>query len=78
MNNVEAVALRAYQALGCRGYARVDFICTESGQANDLLLEVNTLPGMTATSLLPKIARHAGLSYEDLVERILLSARLET
>jgi D-alanine-D-alanine ligase len=39
-------------------------------------VEVNTLPGMTSTSLLPKIARHAGLSYEDVVERILQSARL--
>jgi len=69
VKNVEQMALAAYQALGCRGYARVDFICSDA--ANDTLLEVNTLPGMTPMSLLPKIARHAGLSFESLVERVL-------
>jgi D-alanine-D-alanine ligase len=72
--NVEAMALAAYRALGCRGAARVDFICPEVG--NEVLLEVNTLPGMTPTSLLPKIAKQAGLSFEDLCERLLdLAAR---
>jgi D-alanine-D-alanine ligase len=75
--NVEALALKAYLALGCRGYARVDFICSESGQANDVLLEVNTLPGMTATSLLPKIAASRGLSFPQLCERILALAALD-
>ncbi|MBI3180907.1 MAG: D-alanine--D-alanine ligase [Myxococcales bacterium] len=69
IENVEFLALSAYRALGCRGYARVDLIASESD--NDVVLEVNTLPGMTQTSLLPKIARQAGLSFEDLVERIL-------
>jgi D-alanine-D-alanine ligase len=77
VQNVEAMALKAYEALGCRGYARVDFICSDSGQANDVLLEVNTLPGMTATSLLPKIAAHAGLSFADLCDRILSQAALD-
>ncbi len=77
VSNVEAMALKAYQALGCRGYARVDFICSESGQANDVLLEVNTLPGMTATSLLPKIAAAAGVSFGQLCERILKLATLD-
>jgi D-alanine-D-alanine ligase len=77
VQNVEAMAKKAYQTLGCRGYARVDFICSESGQANDVLLEVNTLPGMTATSLLPKIAASAGLSFPDLCERILQNAALD-
>jgi D-alanine-D-alanine ligase len=77
VQNVEAMALKAYEALGCRGYARVDFICSESGQANDVLLEVNTLPGMTATSLLPKIAAAAGLDFPALCERILSLAALD-
>jgi len=70
--NIEALALAAYRALGCRGYGRVDLISSEAD--NDVILEVNTLPGLTPVSLLPKIARHAGLSFEDLVERILAGA----
>lgn len=73
--NLAAMALAAYEALGCRGYARVDFLCGEL--ANDVVLEVNTLPGMTPHSLLPKIARHAGLSFETLVEAILSHASLD-
>lgn len=72
--NVEAMALAAYRALGCRGAARIDFIVPDVG--NEALLEVNTLPGMTPASLLPKIAKHAGLSFEDLCEQLLaLAAR---
>lgn len=74
-DNVEAMALAACEALGCRGYARVDFLCGEL--TNDVVLEVNTLPGMTPHSLLPKIARHAGLAFEDLVNRILSQASLD-
>ncbi len=73
--NIEALALAAYRALGCRGYGRVDLISSESD--NDVLLEVNTLPGMTPMSLLPKISRHAGLEFEDLVEAILAQAALD-
>ncbi|MFZ5467958.1 MAG: D-alanine--D-alanine ligase [Myxococcota bacterium] len=73
--NIEVLALAAYRALGCRGYARVDVLCSQT--ENDVVLEVNTLPGMTQTSLLPKIAGHAGLSFEDLVERILSLATLD-
>lgn len=61
--------LTAHRALGCRGYSRVDFIIDDSGAP--YILEVNTLPGMTATSLLPDIARGAGISFPDLVEEIL-------
>ncbi len=61
--------LQAHRALGCRGYSRVDFIIDESGAP--YILEVNTLPGMTATSLLPDIARGTGISFPDLVEEIL-------
>jgi len=68
------LALRAHRALGCAGATRSDLLVGEDARV--WMLEVNTLPGMTATSLLPKIARHAGLSYDDLCERILLGAGL--
>ena len=66
------MALAAYRALGCRGPARVDFICPDVG--NEVLLGVNTLPGMTPTSLFPKIGRRRGLSFDALCERILSPA----
>jgi len=65
----------AHNALGCSGYSRVDFLVTE--QEECYLLEVNTLPGMTALSLLPEIARGAGIVFEELVEKILISASLK-
>lgn len=74
--NVGSMALSAARALGCRGYARVDFLCSDT--ANDVVLEVNTLPGLTPMSLLPKIACQSGLSFEDLAERILSMATLDT
>ena len=75
VSNVEAMALAAYRSLGCRGYGRVDFLCSDT--ANDVVLEVNTLPGMTQMSLLPKIARQAGVSFDQLVEQILDRASLD-
>lgn len=63
---------RAHRALGCSGASRVDFIVDNEG--TPYVLEVNTIPGMTATSLLPKIARLAGLGFEQLVEEILKEA----
>ncbi len=63
-----AAGLLAHRSLGCRGYSRVDFIVDAGG--SPYLLEVNTLPGMTATSLLPEIARGVGISFPDLVEEI--------
>jgi D-alanine-D-alanine ligase len=68
------VAVRAHQALGCRGVTRSDLIVTPAGEP--YLLEVNTLPGMTATSLVPKIARGLGMSFEDLCATLLAGARL--
>ena len=64
----------AHEALGCDGATRIDLIVSDRG--NEIILEVNTLPGMTPTSLLPKIAHGAGLSFEDLVDEILKGARL--
>ncbi len=68
----ERHALDAYRALGCAGHSRPDLRIDRAG--NVYVLEVNTLPGLTKTSLLPKIAAKAGISYADLCERILASA----
>jgi D-alanine-D-alanine ligase len=65
---VTDAALSTYRALGCTGFARVDLILGESGP---WLLEANAIPGLTDTSLLPQAAEAAGLSFEQLVERIL-------
>jgi len=70
------LAERAAQALDTEGAVRVDLMVTE-GQ-NEYVLEVNTLPGMTPTSLLPKIAAAAGFTFGDLCEAILSRARLHT
>jgi D-alanine-D-alanine ligase len=69
------LAERAAQALGTRGAARVDLLVTE-GQ-NEYVLEVNTLPGMTPTSLLPRIAEAAGFDFTALCEAILARAELD-
>jgi D-alanine-D-alanine ligase len=68
----ERLAVAAFKAVGCRGYARVDMMVDAAG--TPWFVEVNTLPGMTDTSDLPAQARAAGISYEDLVETILLTA----
>ncbi|MBI5547230.1 MAG: D-alanine--D-alanine ligase [Deltaproteobacteria bacterium] len=73
--NLESLALAAHRALGCRGYSRIDLIASD--EVNDFVLEVNTLPGMTHTSLLPKIAKAAGLSFDELVGAILENASVE-
>jgi D-alanine-D-alanine ligase len=66
---------RAHRGLGCSGVTRTDFILTEDG--TPYILEVNTLPGMTATSLVPKIAAGNGIAFPDLCERILDGAALK-
>lgn len=67
--------LKAHQVLGCTGYSRVDLLIDL--QKQPYVLEVNTLPGMTETSLLPEIARGVGIDFDRLVERILETASLE-
>jgi D-alanine-D-alanine ligase len=66
---------RAHAALGCSGYSRVDLLVTPEEAC--FVLEVNTLPGMTALSLFPEIANGVGIPFPRLVERILLSASLK-
>ncbi|MDQ7786523.1 MAG: D-alanine--D-alanine ligase [Thermodesulfovibrionales bacterium] len=65
----KSTALAAHNALGCKGATRVDLRLDRNG--NPSVLEVNTIPGMTETSLLPKIAGLAGLSFPGLIEEIL-------
>lgn len=67
----QALAVRAYQALGCEGMSRVDMIARG---ADIVVLEVNTIPGMTPTSLLPDAARAAGISFAELLDRIVENA----
>ena len=60
-----------YQKIGCRHYARIDYLIYEDKY---YLLEINTLPGLTSTSLLPKSASKIGLNYENLVDKIINTA----
>ncbi len=66
---LQEVALRAFHALGCEGWGRVDLMVDGAGQP--WIIEVNTVPGMTDHSLVPMAARHAGMTFDDLVWRIL-------
>lgn len=68
------IAHKAYKALKCNGAARVDFIVTDDNVP--YALEINTIPGMTETSLLPKACAYHGIDFKTLVEKILRSARL--
>lgn len=69
---VQAAGLAAHRALGCRHLSRTDLILTQAGEP--VVLEVNTIPGFTPTSLLPKAAACAGISYEDLCEQLVMMA----
>ncbi len=66
---LQDLALRAFDALGCEGWGRVDLVCDEHKQP--WLIEVNTIPGMTDHSLVPLAARTAGIEFDELVWRIL-------
>lgn len=70
----QGLAVAAYQALQCAGAARVDFRLDGSGGLS--ILEVNTIPGLTATSLLPMAAAQAGIDFPSLLEQMLGAARL--
>lgn len=68
-------AEKAYAALGCSGYSRVDTRVTSTGKV--YILEVNTLPGLTSLSYLPRIAAWRKINYDSLIERILLTSSLK-
>ncbi|RJQ53307.1 MAG: D-alanine--D-alanine ligase [Actinobacteria bacterium] len=65
----EHLAIRAHRALCCFGFSRTDLIVTEEGPS---VLEVNTIPGMTGTSLFPEAAKAVGIEFGDLVERLVM------
>jgi D-alanine-D-alanine ligase len=71
----QEMGLKAFRVLGCSGFGRVDLMTDE--QSDPFVIDVNTMPGMTETSLLPQAASYAGIPFEDLVERILLGASLK-
>ena len=68
-NRLQFLAVAAHKALGCQGVSRTDFIL--DAQGNAWVLETNTIPGMTATSLLPDAARAAGYSFAELTRRLI-------
>jgi len=75
---VQRLALAAHRALGCRGVTRSDFRFDDGLGAKGLFcLEVNTQPGMTETSLVPELAAHEGISFEDLVKWMVEDASLD-
>ncbi|HZR78996.1 MAG TPA: D-alanine--D-alanine ligase, partial [Chthoniobacterales bacterium] len=72
---IQELALRAFRALGLKVYGRVDVLLSEAGEPS--VLEVNTIPGMTETSLLPEAASVAGITYPELCLRIIELSRAE-
>ena len=66
---LQALALKAFQGVGARGWGRVDILCDENGKA--YLIELNTIPGLTDHSLVPMAAKHKGINFEELIVRIL-------
>ncbi|HMH70653.1 MAG TPA: D-alanine--D-alanine ligase family protein [Candidatus Saccharimonadales bacterium] len=79
MARIRELALKSYELMGCRGLARVDFFLLENGTV--YLNEINTLPGFTNISMYAKLWRHDGISYSELVERLLslsLGSTIET
>ena len=73
---IEALVVKAYQVLGCRGWGRID-VMIDALTRQPYLLEINTSPGMTGHSLVPMSARAAGISYEALCCQLLASASLD-
>lgn len=67
-----STAVETFKLLGCHGFARVDFMVPEYGEPQ--VLEVNSIPGLTQTSLMPMAAEAVGISFEELAERLLQTA----
>ncbi len=74
---IQALVLKAYRVLGCRGWGRVD-VMIDGKTRKPYLLEINTSPGMTSHSLVPMSAKAAGISYEDLCLQLLQAAALDS
>ncbi len=74
LKKVESIAIRCFRALNCHGYARVDMIISKADTNKIMVLELNTLPGMTDTSDLPAQAKEAGIEFDELAELMLQTA----
>lgn len=72
IKRLQQIALKAHKALGCRGFSRTDIIMDKTGKM--FVLEINTIPGMTSTSLLPQQAAAAGISFPELLDIIVRGA----
>jgi D-alanine-D-alanine ligase len=66
---VQELSIEVYKAIGCKGFARVDFILKDD--KSPIILEINTIPGLTPASLLPKSAASAGIKYSELIDKII-------
>jgi D-alanine-D-alanine ligase len=73
VRGVQHIAVRAYQVLNCAGMARVDFFVTRKRQ-KIYLNEINTIPGFTAISMYPKLWEASGISYSELLDRLITLA----
>lgn len=76
MAEVQALALRVFEILDCRGLARIDFLLSQDGRLD--VLEVNTLPGFTNISMYPKLWRQQGMSYTELISALLNDATIRS
>lgn len=76
IKKIQDMAVKAHQILGCSGYSRTDMFITEKGEVK--IIETNTLPGLTRTSILPQQAEAAGISFGELVDKIIVSANIKT
>ena len=72
VEEIKDIAWHAFSSLGCKDWGRVDFMQDEKG--NFQIIEVNTVPGLTQTSLFPKAASFEGISFKDIIAQILLLA----
>jgi len=72
IETIKEMAEKAYRSTGCRGYSRIDFLIGQDGKV--YLNEINTLPGFTKTSMFPKLMSEAGISYKDLISKIIYFA----
>ena len=68
-SNIKEISLKIHKLLGCRHYSRVDFLLDRDN--DPWFLEINTLPGMTETSLLPKSLESAGVNFNQIIEKII-------
>ena len=71
---VKKFSISAHKSLGCKGVTRSDFIIPYNNSDEPILLEINTLPGLTKHSLVPKIAKNAGINFDSLIEMIIKDA----